>query len=282
MTGLDPAPQPWAAVTDAGADGAFAVDMDGGFEIGPGVCNGGYVLAVMHQVALTAMDAVGTATTSALAVSSQFLAPTPPGPATVRIARLRTGRSVSRVDVDLDSGGRTTVRAMWSFLAPAAGDTTPWRSVDPPVIPAPADCRAMPRQRPDSAPWPSIYWDRVELLMDPATAGFLDGAPSGRGEIRTWWSSRQPRIPDAGLLLVALDAMPPCTFDLDRLIGASPTVSLEARFYCDPGTLGTAVGPFLVRQQVLTAGAATADQTDEVWDDSGRLLATATQINWLL
>ena len=282
MTGAEAAPQPWTTVTDAGADGVFSVDMDGGFEIGAGVCNGGYVLAVLHQVALAAVTAVGASTTSALAVSSQLLAPTPPGPATVRVARMRTGRSVSRVDIDLDSGGRTTVRAAWSFVVPAADESVQWCSLEPPVVPAPESCREMPRMRPDSIPWPAIYWDRVELLIDPATGGFLDGAPSGRGEIRTWWSSRQPRAADAGLLLLALDAMPPCTFDLDRPIGASPTVSLEARFYCDPGPLGASTGPFLVRQQVLTAGPATADQTDEVWDRSGRLLATATQINWLL
>ena len=275
-------PQPWTEVADAGGDGAFAVDMDSGFEIGPGVCNGGYVLAVLHQVARLALADVGAGTTSALSVSSQFLAPTPPGRATVQITRMRTGRSVSRIDFELISGGRTTVRAMWSFVAPAEEDGSWWRSVQPPVMPEPTDCRPMPQLRPDSVPWPAIYWDRVELLVDPATGGFLDGTPSGRGEIRTWWSSRQPRVPDAGLMLVALDAMPPCTFELGRPIGASPTVSLEARFYFDPETVGEPEEPYLVRQQVLTAGPTTADQADEVWDRSGRLLATATQVNWLL
>lgn len=278
MTG----PLPWTAVLDAGPDGVSGVDIDGGFEIGAGVCNGGYVLAVLHQVAQAALMAVGAATTAALSVSSQFLAPTPPGPATVRITRMTTGRSVSRVEVDLDTGGRTTVRATFSFVAPAGGGDEQWRSVDPPAVASAGDCRPMPRLRPDRVPWPPIYWHRVELLVDPGTSGFLDGAPSGRGEIRTWWSSRQPRVPDAGLLLVALDAMPPCTFDLGRPIGASPTVSLEARFYGGPGPDDPGTGPFLVRQQVLTAGPVTADQADEVWDTSGRLLATATQINWLL
>ena len=139
----------------------------------------------------------------------------------------------------------------------------------------------MPTMRGDTA-WPTMYRDRIELLVDPATSGFLDGEPSGRGEIRTWWSSRQPRVADAGLLLLALDAMPPGTMELEGVATGSPTVQLEARLYCDEAGLRSVSGPFVVRQRVLTAGAVTADQVCEVWDRSGRFLASATQVNWLL
>lgn len=280
MTARDPIP--WTQVSPTGSDDAFLVDMDGGFAIGEGVCNGGYVLAVLHQVGLAALRAAGSSTTSALAVSSQFLAPTPPGPATVRIARMKLGRSLSRVDVELDSGGRTAVRAVLSFRAPAGSPATPWCSVVPPSIPAPAECRSMPRRRGGSEPWPSIYWDRIELLVAPESGGFLDGRPSGRGEIKTWWSARDRRVPDAGLLLAAMDAMPPATFELQRDVGRSPTVQLEARVHYDEAHLRSVDTPLIVRQQVLTAGAVAADQACEVWDRSGRLLASGTQVNWLL
>lgn len=285
MSGTDDGPAgpiPWAPVSVIDPDGVFGVDMDGEFAIADGVCNGGYVLAVIHQVALEALTGVGATTTSAAAVSSQFLAPTAPGPATVRIARMRTGRTLSRVDVELESGGRTAVRACLSFLAPAQPSGGMWRSVDPPAMAAPEACRQMPRLRRDSLPWPSIYWTRIELLVDPATSGFMDGTPSGRGEIRTWWSTRDERVPDAGLLLLALDAMPPGTMELDRVMGGSPTVQLEARLYADRSSLAAASRPFVSRQQVLTAGEFTADQVCEVWDSSGRFLASATQVNWLL
>ena len=256
--------------------------MDAGFCIADGVCNGGYVLAVMHQVALVALQRVGSATTSALAVSSQFLAPTAPGPATVRVTRMHTGRSLSRLDLELDSMGRTAVRAGLSFLVPSGAASGPWCSVDPPTLPEPGSCRPMPEMRGDSLPWPSMYRSRIELLVDPATSGFMDAAPSGRGTITTWWSTREDRVMDAGLLLLALDAMPPGTMELDRDVGRTPTVQLEARFYADGPALESVSGPLIARQQVLTAGRFTADQMCQVWDRTGRLLASATQINWLV
>ncbi len=276
---------PWAQVSEVHADGVFEVEMDGGFAIADGVCNGGYVLAVLHQVALAALTDVGASATSAVAVSSQFLAPTPPGPATVRIARMKTGRTLGRVEVELDSGRGTAVRAVLLFLTPSAETAEPselWRSVEPPAMAAPGDSRPMPTRRSDSVAWPTMYQDRIELLVDPATSGFLDGRPSGRGEIRTWWSLRNRRIMDAGLLLLALDAMPPGTMELAGVATGSPTVQLEARLYADEAALRSVSWPFIVRQQVLTAGRVTADQACELWDASGRFLASATQVNWLL
>ena len=256
--------------------------MDGGFAIAEGVCNGGYVLAVVHQIALAALVGSGAATTSAVAVSAQFLAPTAPGPATVRLSGLRTGRNLSRVEAEIESAGRISVRAVLLFLAPGDPGTQRWCSVDPPMMAAPVDCRPMPATRGETFVWPTMYQDRIELLVDPATSGFLDGRPSGRGEIKTWWASRQVRSADAGLLLLALDAMPPGTMELEGVVAGSPTVQLEARLYCDGAGLRSASAPFRVRQQVLTAGTVTADQTCEVWDRSGRFLASATQVNWLL
>lgn len=283
MTANDPiSPEvPWAPMEADGREG-FAVVMDGGYTIAEGVCNGGYVLAVLHQVALAALADAGAATTSAVAVSGQFLAPTPAGPARVAITRLRAGRHLSRVDLEIGAGGRTTVRGALSFIAPMEPPAALWSSVSPPIIAARGQCRPMPPRRTGSMIWPTMYEDRIELLVDPRTSGFLDGEPSGDGEIQAWWSLRDQRVMDAGLLLLALDAMPPATMELKGATGGSPTVQLEARLYADRATLQSLGGSFIVRQQVLTAGPVTADQACEVWDPAGRFLASATQVNWQL
>lgn len=76
--------------------------------------------------------------------------------------------------------------------------------------------------------------------------------------------------------------MPPATVELDRMAGRSPTVRFDAHLYSNAARLGTCIGPLIVRQQVWATRGIVADQHCAVWDAGGRLLASATQLNWLL
>ena len=85
--------------------------------------------------------------------------------------------------------------------------------------------------------------DRVDLRLDPATAGFRQGRPGGGGELRGWLSFTDGREPDPLSLLYALDALPPATFEVAASTGWVPTLSLSAYVRAVP-----AAGPLLVRQ----------------------------------
>ena len=56
--------------------------------------------------------------------------------------------------------------------------------------------------------------DRLDLRLDPATAGWAAGRPSGLGQIRGWLRLADGREPDPLMLLLAADALPPVAFDL--------------------------------------------------------------------
>ncbi|MBR7503965.1 thioesterase family protein, partial [Mycobacterium tuberculosis] len=83
----------------------------------------------------------------------------------------------------------------------------------PPDLPAPQDCMPMadgPREFLDAAPIVSQY----DMRLDPATAGFAAGKPSGRGLLQGWIRLGDGADADPLALLAFLDAFPPVMFDL--------------------------------------------------------------------
>lgn len=71
------------------------------------------------------------------------------------------------------------------------------------------------------------------LKLDPATLGWALGAPSGKGEMRSWFGLADGRDPDPLSLLLAVDALPPTAFELG-ISGWVPTVELTVHVRCRP------------------------------------------------
>src|ERR1700712_4737016 len=78
--------------------GEYAADLDGGWVVGGGL-NGGYLLGVIGNAIRTELADIGQ--TDPVSVSAYFLSPSVPGPALVRVRRVRTGRQRSTVAASL-------------------------------------------------------------------------------------------------------------------------------------------------------------------------------------
>ena len=93
----------------------------------------------------------------------------------------------------------------------------------------PARTSACPPRR-DSSPLAAVIavLDRLDARIDPSTAGFAVGRPSGRGVIRAWLRLRDGREPDAAMLPYAVDALMPVSFDLGAP-GWAPTMELTGQ-----------------------------------------------------
>ena len=76
--------------------------------------------------------------------------------------------------------------------------------------------------------------DRLDARIDPSTAGFAVGRPTGRGVIRAWLRMRDGREPDAAMLPYAVDALMPVSFDLGAP-GWAPTMELTGQTLGRPG-----------------------------------------------
>jgi hypothetical protein len=116
------------------------------------------------------------------------------------------------------------------------------------------------------------YASQVDLRLDPATTGWLHGEPAGIPEMRGYFSLREDRDPDAYLLALAVDALPPVVLGLGPF-GWSPTVELTWHMRAVP-----AAGPLRIAARGRHVSGGWFDEETEVWDSAGRLAAQSRQI----
>jgi acyl-CoA thioesterase len=238
--------------------------VDGGWGVGDRP-NGGYLLALATRAAL---EAVGQP--HPVAVSAHFVAPTAAGPAELEVTRLRAGRSLSTARVTLVQEQRTRLEALVSAGRLDLNGTPAWRALEPPALPPVAECISGRPELPDGVRVGLL--DHVDIRIDPATAGWATGSPSGRLEMRGWVRFRDGRGVDPLGLLQVVDALPPASFELGIQAWA-PTVELTVyvRGLPAPGWLAC-----VVRGQLWQDG--WFDEEAEVWDAGGHLVAQSRQL----
>lgn len=259
------------AVTDRGDGRAFDLAVDDGWLVGPKP-NGGYLLACLARASGAALAAVGSPHRDPLAATAHYLWAPDPGPAEVQVEVLRAGRGASQVRATLRQDGRACVDAAFTVGTLATDPPPPWWS-DRAVFDVAAhdECIRLPGAR-EGAPFVVSIMDRTDLRLDPATAGFARGRPSGKADLRGWISFADGRPADPLGLLFFLDALPPATFELVNS-GWVPTLSLTAYVRARP-----APGPLRIRQTAHAIDDHRVDEACEIWDSTDRLVGQATQL----
>jgi hypothetical protein len=143
----------------------------------------------------------------------------------------------------------------------------------PPGFPPIGDCVDLGKWRgTTAADGTSGYAAQVEVLMDPATTGWRRDEPSGLPEMRGYFRLRDGQDPDAFVLAMAVDGLPPVVFGLGAT-GWAPTVELTWHMRAVPSA-----GPLAVAARARHVGGGWFDEEAEVWDASGRLVAQSRQI----
>ncbi|MBD9703682.1 thioesterase family protein [Streptomyces caniscabiei] len=252
------------------APGVYDIDLSAGWTI-IGAVNGGYLLAVLGRALADALPHDDPFT-----ISAYYLTASQPGPAVVRTDVVRTGRTLSTGQASLfqyDDEGREIerIRVLASYgdldSLPADVRTT----AKPPAIPPIEECFG-PQDAPGPVPGGSAIADRLFLKLDPATLGWALGAPSGKGEMRSWFGLADGRDADAFSLLLAVDALPPTAFEMG-LKGWVPTVELTVHIRCRP-----APGPLRVAITTRNLAGGFLEEDAEVWDSADRLVAQSRQL----
>jgi hypothetical protein len=114
--------------------------------------------------------------------------------------------------------------------------------------------------------------DQVEVRLEPESAGFAHGRPSGRGELRGWLSLPGGEAFTPESLLYAVDSYPPATLDIESTSWV-PTLELTVYVRALP-----APGPVRVLQRAQLIDAQRVDEACFIWDRTGRLVAEGTQL----
>lgn len=235
--------------------------------------NGGALMAL----AVSALGEVfaGAGHPDVLTWSAFFLSPAVPGPVLLRVESLRSGRTVSTgvVSVLQEPDGSWRERAR---ITATLGDLEVFaepahRGPAPPRMPPPDDC--VPARRDGSELASAItVLDRLDVRVDPATAGFALGRPTGRGELRVWVRMADGRQPDVAMLPFAVDCLMPVAFDLG-VTGWNPTFELTGQVLGRPAPGWLQVQ---LRADAVAGGLYVEDA--DVWDSTGRLVARSRQL----
>ena len=245
-------------------DERFAIFSPAGEQVGGE--NGGVLLASVLRAVL------GTSPhPHPVATSAHFLRPPRTEPAEVQVTWLKQGRTAATARATLSQGGtpmlETTVTT-GSLGEPAEGGLS-WTG-EPPVLPPLAECTGVADAAESSLF--AGFAAQVDLRLDPATTGWLHGRPAGVPEMRGYFRLREDRDPDACLLALAVDALPPVVFGIGAA-GWSPTVELTWHMRAVP-----APGVLRVAARCRHVSGGWFDEEAEVWDSAGRLVAQSRQI----
>ena len=108
--------------------------------------------------------------------------------------------------------------------------------------------------------------------------GYRDGVPTGRAEIRGWFTFSDAPPADQRIdvfgLLQAVDAFAPVCFNLPGIpVGWAPTLELTVHVRGVPGP-----GPLRCRFSNRFVQDGLFEEDGEVWDSSGRLVAQSRQL----
>jgi acyl-CoA thioesterase len=205
-------------------------------------------------------------------ISGYYLSAARPGPVSVRTETLRRGRTVSTGTASVRQGDEERLRVLATYGDLGGQDHSDVRtSATPPQLPPPEKC-AGTELAPAEFRARSPLLDRFELRLDPATAGWAAGAPSGRGLIQGWFRLPDGREPDPLALLLAVDALPPVSFDLG-IVGWAPTLELTVHVRAWP-----APGWLRLTHSTRNFAHGYLEEDAEVWDSSDRLVAQSRQL----
>ncbi|MEU8552012.1 thioesterase family protein [Streptomyces roseoverticillatus] len=249
--------------------GVHDAALPAGWTIG-GAVNGGFLLALLGRGLAAELPHPDPFT-----VTAHYLSVSRPGPAVVRTQTVRTGRALSTGQASLlqydEDGGeveRIRVLATYGDLGALSDDVR--TTAKPPAIPPYEHC--LGKEHGDGSHPLSEIARRLDIRLDPATAGWAAGAPSGRGEMRGWFGLADGRPMDPLALLLAVDALPPTTFEMG-LTGWVPTVELTAHIRCRP-----APGPVRIAITTRNLAGGFLEEDAEVWDSEDRLVAQSRQL----
>jgi acyl-coenzyme A thioesterase PaaI-like protein len=242
------------------SDSVYDGEIAEGWDIG-GNANGGYVMALGCRAMA---DAVGR---PPLTVTAHFLAPGKPGPVAIHVDTIRAGRRTATVAATVRSGETTIVVLLGTFAEQEPGGPAVYRT-GPPTLPPVEECVPM------TPPVDAGFRHRVRAHARPIDAGFGVGRPSGTAEIEGWFELPDTDRLDAFGLMLATDAFAPVVFNSGVFpVGWSPTVELTVHIRGTP-----APGPLRCRLFSTFMADGMFDETGELWDTAGTLVAQSRQL----
>jgi hypothetical protein len=245
-------------------NGGFFADLDGGWNVGPGILNGGYLLAVTARAAV-----IESPHPHPVALSASYLRATGPGEVELFVTPGAAGRTLAHSQVLLGDPDypNLSVQVTTATLGDAVAD----HAVPVPSIPPVADC--LPTRTASEGPGSEVgIREYVDVRLDPSTAGWAVGKPSGDPVVRGWVQLADGAPADPFALAMFADILPPSVWSMG-MFGWTPTVQLQVLVRALP-----APGWCLVEARTNEVAGGWIDEDYRIWDSTGRLVAQSRQL----
>lgn len=252
-----------ADTASAVVDGSITTEVSAEWGTGGPAPNGGYLLA------LVARALGGTLPhPDPLTITAHYLSAATPGPAVIETETLREGWTQTTAMARLVQDGKERIRVLAAYGDLAALSDDVRTTAEPPVLPPVEECYAPPKEFAEIV----TMMRHTDMRVDPATAGWALGRPSGVGALRAWLRLADGTEPDPFMLLYATDALPPVAFEM-AVRGWVPTVELTVHVRAMP-----APGWLRVQATSRNLAGGLIEEDVEVWDGRDRLVAQARQL----
>lgn len=246
-------------------DATWSTPIREGWDI-RGNANGGYLLALCTRAMCAHVERPDPIT-----ITAHYLSPGKVGDATLSAHTVKAGRQLSTVSATLAAHGKPLLQVLGAFGDLSVRGSFPERIVGaPPELPPPEQCV---RMESNTVAAPSLFRNRVELLLHPDDARFAQGMPSGESRLRGWFRLANEEPMDTVALVLAADAFPPTIFNTSLPLGWAPTVELtvHVRARPEPGWLRAHFSHRFASSGFI-------EEDGEIWDSSDRLVAQSRQL----
>lgn len=264
---------------DDAAAGRYAVDVDEAWNC-PIVPHGGIVTAIAARAMAIEL---GVPEQRLRSITSVFAGQVKPGPVTVDVTPLRTGRSISQLSATVRNEGEDAgLTAMAVFGASRVGFE--FTDVEPPTDIPPVDACPSFRDRPSPMreAFPFEFWEHVDSRMARGHVPWEGHYEPTTTERVYWYRFDEPPVDGDGtwdpLALVTLcDTMPGAVGE--RMGPDGETIWLPPSCDLTVHVLGDTKADWVIgRNRARFAGDGYASADMELWDPDGRLLAYGTQV----
>lgn len=224
--------------------------------------NGGYLMALLSNAMLHRSTKKGLAITTATYISRSA-----PGKATILLEPIAASKQFERIQAKLMQEGRERIRAIATFMEPSPDCSADRHEAGPPSVAPREACIAIPQM-----PKFTLF-DQMEVLLDPACAGWMAGKSSEQSLQKGWIRFRQPRAYDVLSLLLIADAFPPPAYASMGFGAWVPTIELSINIRKVPATQWLKC---IFRTRFITCGM--LEEDGQIWDEAGELIAVSRQI----
>lgn len=234
--------------------------------------NGGYIMALMANAMapgglVAGGDESKDVSRGPCIITVNYMEKCDTGEAEVKLVSLSESGNFIRRQARLLQGGKERIRAMGTFVKPFDTKMTQIYETAPGRLPAREDCMAAP-----SMPGFSLM-DNVDLRMDPACCGWLEGRLTDRSVQQGWIRFKAPRQTDIPAVTLFCDAFPPCVFATRGMRAWIPTIEYSVNVRRLPET------PWLkgfFKTRFISSGL--VEEDGELWDEKDHLIAVSRQI----